>query len=252
MEKPLNKKYRPVKEVTDGERIVMVKEIFSTVTGKYDFLNHFLSMRRDIAWRRFTVKKMVFPGPDPGRFLDVACGTGDLSIDAARMYPGIEVTGLDFVKEMLDSGRIKVAGKGLSERIRLVEGDALHLPFGDSYFDVAGMAFGIRNIPDRSRALREMVRVVRPGGQVMILEMTFTRNWFSRLMYHTYLNHVLPRVARWFSMNPSAYWYLADSIMNFPTPEEFMKLMEDAGMKGVTRHKLTLGTTYLYMGVKPQ
>jgi demethylmenaquinone methyltransferase / 2-methoxy-6-polyprenyl-1,4-benzoquinol methylase len=249
MEKRVNTRYRPVKEVTDQERIEMVKEIFSTVTGKYDFLNHFLSLRRDIAWRRFAVRKMRFGVTN--RFLDVACGTADLSIDAARAYPGVAVTGADFVYEMLGSGQVKVADGGLSERVRLVEGDALDLPFRDSSFDVSAIAFGIRNIPDRPRALREMMRVVVPGGQVMVLEMTFTRNWFSNLMYHTYLNHILPRVARRFSMNPAAYHYLADSIMNFPTPAEFAVIMEEAGLTDVRKYKLTLGTTYLHVGRKP-
>jgi demethylmenaquinone methyltransferase / 2-methoxy-6-polyprenyl-1,4-benzoquinol methylase len=249
MEKRIESKYPSVKKVTDQERIEMVKEIFSTVTGKYDFLNHFLSLRRDIAWRRFTVRKMSF-GRTP-RFLDVACGTADLSIDAARAYPEIAVAGLDFVREMLDVGRAKVGERGLSERVRLMRGDALDLPFKDNSFDVCGMAFGIRNIPDKARSLGEMMRVVVPGGQVMILEMAFTRNWFSNLMYHTYLNHILPRVARRFSMNPSAYHYLADSIMNFPAPREFAGVMEAQGLVDVTRYKLTLGTTYLYVGKKP-
>ncbi len=249
MEKRVISKYPSVTKVTDEQRIEMVKDIFSTVTGKYDFLNHFLSLRRDVAWRRFTARKMVF-GPTR-RFLDVACGTGDLSIGAVRAHPEISVMGLDFVREMLDAGQVKVRGKGLSSRISLLHGDALHLPFRDNSFDVSGMAFGIRNIPDKPRALREMMRVVVPGGQVMILEMTFTRNWFSNLMYHAYLNHVLPRVAKRFSMNPAAYHYLADSIMNFPTPAEFAAIMEDAGLLHVERHKLTLGTTYLYVGKKP-
>jgi demethylmenaquinone methyltransferase / 2-methoxy-6-polyprenyl-1,4-benzoquinol methylase len=249
MEKRVDSRYPSVKKVTDQERIEMVKEIFATVPGKYDFLNHFLSLRRDIAWRRFTVRKMSFTSTR--RFLDVACGTADLSLDAARAYPEISVSGLDFVMEMLDIGQAKVRDGGLSKRIRLMKGDALDLPFRDNSFDVSGMAFGIRNIPDKSRALGEMMRVVVPGGQVMILEMTFTRNWFSNLMYHTYLNHILPRVAKRFSMNPGAYHYLADSIMNFPAPGEFVRIMEDAGLKGVEKYKLTLGATYLYVGKKP-
>jgi demethylmenaquinone methyltransferase/2-methoxy-6-polyprenyl-1,4-benzoquinol methylase len=248
MEKPIEKKYPSVKTATDQERVGMVKEIFSTVTGKYDFLNHFLSLRRDIAWRRFAVKKMLFPETE--RFLDVACGTGDLSIDAALRFPLVTVTGLDFVKEMLDAGLVKVRKKDLSARIALLQGDGISLPFQDNTFDVAGIAFGIRNIPDRMEALKEMTRVVVPGGQVMVLEMSFTRNWFSNLMYHTYLNHVLPRIAKWFSLNPSAYFYLADSIMNFPSPQEFAGLMGEAGMVRVRRYKLTFGTCYLYVGVK--
>jgi len=244
----MEKKYPSVREVTDRERILMVKEIFSTVTKRYDFLNHFLSLRRDIAWRRFTVKKMSFSATC--RFLDVATGTADLALGTALTHPGIFVVGLDFMEEMLRAGQAKISRKGLSERIQLLRGDALALPFPDGSFDVAAMAFGIRNIPDKAGALAEMARVVAPGGQVMVLEMTFTPNWFSRLLYHSYLNRVLPLLARKLSVNPKAYYYLADSIMNFPSPAEFSRLMEDAGMIDVETHRLTFGATYLYTGRK--
>ncbi len=239
-------KYPSVRQVSDQERIGMVKDIFSTITGRYDFLNHFLSLRRDIAWRRFTVRRMSFGATH--RFLDVATGTADLAIDAAKRHPDIAVTGIDFVKEMLDLGRIKVRQKGLSGRITLLQADALNLPFPDNSFDVAGIAFGIRNIPDRMQALREMVRVVVPGGQIMVLEMTFTRNWFSNLIYRTYLNRILPSISARFSKNPGAYFYLADSIMNFPPTDRFLGMMAEAGMTQVRNHRLTFGATYLYEG----
>ncbi len=248
MEKRINKSYPSVREATERERVGMVKEIFSTITPRYDFLNHFLSLRRDIAWRRFAIKKMRFF--QTKRFLDIACGTGDLSIDAARNYPEIAVNGVDFVREMIQVGQEKVDQEKLAGRIQLMTGDALHLPFRDNTFDVAAMAFGIRNIPDRQGALREMLRVVVPGGQVMILEMTFTRNRFFQAFYHIYLNHILPRLARRFSSNPAAYRYLADSIMNFPTPDEFTALMEDVGIENVDAYSLTFGVTYLHVGTK--
>lgn len=226
----------------------MVKEIFSTVTPRYDFLNHFLSMRRDVAWRRFTVRRMSFS--ETHRLLDVATGTADLAIAAARRHTGITVTGLDFVKDMLDVGQAKIARRTLSKKIGLLQGDALSLPFQDNSFDAATMAFGIRNIPDKMQALREMGRVIVPGGQVMILEMCFTPNWFSSLMYRTYLNRILPRVAGRFSLNPAAYGYLADSIMNFPAPEAFLGLMKDSGLVDLKKYKLTFGATYLYTGMK--
>lgn len=249
MEKRVDKAYPSVREVTEGERVGMVKEIFSTITPRYDFLNHFLSLRRDIAWRRFAVKKMRFPTTQ--RFLDVACGTGDLSVDAVRRHPGITVSGVDFVPEMVYAGREKIVGEKLNNRIHLIVGDALNLPFCDNTFDAAAMAFGIRNIPDRQGALREMLRVLVPGGQVMILEMTFTRNLVFRAFYNVYLNHILPRLAKRFSSNPAAYHYLADSIMNFPTPDEFTSLMESVGIENVTAHSLTFGVTYLHVGTKP-
>lgn len=248
MEKRLKNAYRSVTEVTDVERIGMVKEIFSTVFARYDFLNHFLSLRRDVAWRRFTAKKMSFPRTH--RYLDVATGTGDLIIEVARRHNNITAWGVDFVKDMLDVGQAKAAKSALAERIQLMQGDALSLPFRDDSFDVVGMAFGIRNIPDKAQALREMKRVAVPGGRIMILEMGFTRNWFSTLLYEAYLNRMLPRIAKRFSLNPAAYGYLADSIMNFPSPREFLSLMADAGMVELETKKLTFGATYLYTGTK--
>ncbi|MCX8110965.1 MAG: bifunctional demethylmenaquinone methyltransferase/2-methoxy-6-polyprenyl-1,4-benzoquinol methylase UbiE [Syntrophorhabdaceae bacterium] len=242
------KKYPSVQRITDKEHIEVVKDIFSTITDRYDFLNHLLSLGRDIAWRKFAVKKMQFNKTN--LFLDVACGTGDLAMYAAQRYQNIKVVGLDFIQEMLDLGKKKTVEKKLDDRIDLVRGDACCLPFPDSSFDVAGIAFGIRNIPDKKKALSEMARVVVPEGQVMVLEMAFTRNWFSNILYYFYLNYILPVLARRFSKNKGAYHYLADSIMNFPKPPEFVRLMEEAGISGIRFYRLTFGVTYLYIGTK--
>jgi demethylmenaquinone methyltransferase/2-methoxy-6-polyprenyl-1,4-benzoquinol methylase len=250
MEKPVEHKYPAVKTVTDHERISMVKEIFSTITGKYDFLNHLLSARRDVAWRRFAIKKMHFFRTD--RFLDVATGTGDLSIGAVMKYPQIRVTSVDFVSAMVKAGKQKVERKNLSEKITLVQGDAVTLPFRDNTFDVTGMAFGIRNIPDKQQALQEMLRVTVPGGQVMILEMTFIENRLLKALYFIYLNYLLPFFAKIFSANSAAYYYLADSIMQFPAPEAFAKIMEETGMTGVEKYPLTFGIAWLHIGRKPE
>jgi demethylmenaquinone methyltransferase / 2-methoxy-6-polyprenyl-1,4-benzoquinol methylase len=249
MEKRVEKKYPSVKTINEQERISMVKDIFSTITNKYDFLNHLLSARRDIAWRNFAIKKMRFF--QTNKFLDVACGTADLAIGTALKHPHIVVNGIDFVAEMVKAGKDKIEKKKLSPRINLMQGDAVHLPFNDNSFDVTGIAFGIRNIPDRLKALNEMLRVTVPGGQVMVLEMTFTQNHFFKFIYHVYLNHILPSLAKLFSSNRAAYYYLAESIMNFPTPDAFAKLMEEAGMVEVEKHALTFGITYLHVGRKP-
>jgi demethylmenaquinone methyltransferase/2-methoxy-6-polyprenyl-1,4-benzoquinol methylase len=229
MIKPAGPKYPSVAEMADDEHIGVVREIFSSITQKYDFLNHLLSLRRDIAWRRFTARKMRFSRTY--RFLDVATGTGDLAIDAAQRHPHIRVTGVDFVPEMMELGRGKIEKKGLSGRIHLIMSDALDLPFPDNSFDVAGIAFGIRNIPKRIRVLREMTRVVVPSGQVMVLEMTPPRNRVFQRIYRTYLRRILPHLARSFSPNPAAYAYLGDSIMHFPSAGDFVRFMGDAGLK---------------------
>jgi demethylmenaquinone methyltransferase/2-methoxy-6-polyprenyl-1,4-benzoquinol methylase len=243
------KKYPSVSTITQTEHIRIVKEIFSTITKRYDFLNHFLSMGRDIAWRRFAVKKMRFF--QTYRLLDLACGTADIAIMTATKNPEISVTGLDFVQAMLETGQRKINKKSLSARIKLVRGDVLSLPFDDNTFDVAGIAFGIRNIPDRTSALKEMLRVTVPGGQIIVLEMTFSRNSIFRKLYHTYLNRILPNLAKRFSVNAGAYFYLADSIMNFPAPDEFAQIMEEIGFEQVKKYRLTVGITYLHTGIKP-
>ncbi len=246
----MGNKYPPLKTISDQERIRLVKEIFSTITGKYDFLNRFLSLRRDVAWRNFAAGKMRFF--ETRRYLDVACGTGDLSIAAAEKHPEISVTGLDFVPEMVETAQRKVQNGKLAHRIEFLQGDALLLPFADGSFDVAGIAFGIRNIPDRERALSEMLRVTVPGGQVMVLEMTFVQNRFFKFIYYVYLNYLLPVFARMFSKNPAAYYYLADSIMNFPNPDEFAKIMEETGMVQIEKYPLTFGIAWLHVGKKVQ
>jgi demethylmenaquinone methyltransferase/2-methoxy-6-polyprenyl-1,4-benzoquinol methylase len=245
-----NNKYPSVKKVSDEERIGMVKEIFSTITGKYDFLNHFLSLRRDIYWRRFAIKKMVFFRTN--RFLDIACGTGDLSINACFENRDISVTGVDFILPMVKEATEKAGRKDLLNRINFIQGNALNLPFGENTFDVAGMAFGIRNIPKKAEALKEMLRVTAPGGQIMILEMTFIQNRFFKLFYYIYLNYLLPLMAKVFSKNAAAYYYLADSIMNFPAPEEFAAFMRETGIFDVEIYPLTFGVTCLYVGKKPE
>jgi len=240
------KRYPPVKGVSQKQQVGMVREIFSTITSKYDVLNHLLSLRRDVAWRRFCVRRMSFFKTN--RLLDVATGTGDLAIEAALKYPLIHVSGLDFVREMLDHGEKKIRERHLSGRITFLKGDALHLPFPAESFDTIAIAFGIRNIPEKAQALREMARVVAPGGQVMVLEFNFPQTPLFRPAYYVYLNILLPLLARVLSPNPEAYAYLADSIMNFPSPEVFKTMMEQAGIVEVEVYRLTLGITCLYVG----
>jgi demethylmenaquinone methyltransferase/2-methoxy-6-polyprenyl-1,4-benzoquinol methylase len=238
--------YPPVTGIGRAEHVGVVREIFATIPERYDFLNHLLSLRRDVAWRRAAVRRMRFF--NTFRLLDVATGTADLAIEAARRHPNISVTGVDFVPEMLAAGWRKIAAQGLADRIRLVQADAMQLPFPDGSFDAVGMAFGIRNMPDRFQALREMRRVLVPGGRAFILEMNFPQNRLWQGFFAVYLNRLLPGVARLFSGNPAAYRYLGDSILHFPAPPVFLGLMEEAGFSQVTGRGMTFGITRLYSG----
>ena len=245
-----NNSYPPVNRINDVERIRLVKHIFSTITGRYDFLNHFLSLNQDIVWRRSAVRKMRFF--KTLRLLDVATGTSDLAIEAAIKHHEIRITGLDFVKEMLHEGDKKIRERGLASKIDLIQGDALNIPHPPETFDVAVIGFGIRNIPDKAAALREMVRVVAPGGKVMVLEMTFPQLPYVGRLYDLYLNRALPLLAGLVSPNPEAYRYLGDSIMNFPTIDRFLSLMEQAGLVSVKVHSMTFGISRLFTGQRPK
>ena len=235
--------------MTAEDQTGVVKDIFTTVHGRYDFLNHLLSLRRDVGWRDVAIKRMRFP--KTRYFLDIATGTADLAIAAALRYPEVNVVGVDFATPMLEVGRRKIRDAGLDGRIELLESDALALPFPDRSFDVAAVAFGMRNIPDKVRALKEMSRVTVPGGQVMVLEMTFAPDPLFRPLYSFYLGRVLPRLARLFARNGATYFYLGDSIRHFPAPPELASLMRQAGLESVSWHRLTFGTAYLHVGRVP-
>ena len=244
----MNKNYPPVNQMNQTQKIRIVKDIFSSITDRYDFLNRFLSLRQDIAWRNKTVKEMRFF--KSYKFLDMATGTGDLAIDAANMYPNIEATGLDFVHEMVDYGNKKIIKKNLEDRVKLKWGDALDIQYEDNTFDVAAIAFGIRNIPDKVKALNELKRVVLVKGQILILELTTPEPGFFRNIYSFYLNRLLPKISRKFTTNPAAYEYLADSIMNFPTRPEFISLLGSIGFKNIKAIPLSLGICTLYIAYK--
>jgi demethylmenaquinone methyltransferase/2-methoxy-6-polyprenyl-1,4-benzoquinol methylase len=248
MTQRFKKRYPSVKRVSAAEHQGMVREIFTTIPKRYDFLNRVLSLHRDVAWRRFAVERMAFFSTQ--RLLDLAPGTADVALEAARRYPRIEVVGLDLVREMMIIGARKILRAKMEDRIRLLQGDAVHLPFADRRFDTVSMAFGIRNIPERLSALKEMVRVCVPGGRILILEMHYPQRPFLQGVYHLYLKAVLPCVARAFSRNPGAYNYLSDSIIHFPSPPAFARLMTRAGLTEIAQYPLTLGTTYLHVGIK--
>ena len=244
----MNRNYPPVNQMNQLQKVRIVKDIFSSITNKYDFLNRFLSLRQDIAWRNKTVKEMRFF--KSYKFLDMATGTGDLAIDAVKMYPNIEATGLDFVHEMVDYGNKKIIKQNLEDRVKLKWGDALDIQYEDNTFDVAAIAFGIRNIPEKVKALNELKRVVLVKGQILILELTTPNPGFFKNIYSFYLNGLLPKIAKLFTTNPAAYEYLADSIMNFPTRSEFISLLGSIGFKNIKAIPLSLGICTLYIAYK--
>ena len=221
-------------------------EMFDAIAPRYDLLNRLLSFGIDQRWRRRLVQLLQLkPG---GRVLDHATGTADLALMIARSSPGVQVVGIDPSTEMLRMGRTKVTAAGLDDRITLQLGDAEDLSgvTSDS-FDAASMAFGIRNVPDRARALRELARVTKAGGRVAILELSEPRGSLLGPLARLHVHQIVPWVGGLLS-GSREYRYLQQSIAAFPPPAEFARLMEDCGMRVEHLEPLTFGVCHLYVG----
>jgi len=221
--------------------------MFAGIAPRYDFLNHFLSANRDRGWRTETV---AAAGAKPGdRVLDVCTGTGDLALEWARtLGPSSEVVGTDFCEPMVRIGREKSRGT----RVRLGVADTLRLPFRDGRFEAVTVGFGIRNVADLGAGVREMARVVRPGGRVVILEFTQPSNPAFRFLYYVYFLLLLPLLGNLVSgSRQNAYGYLPRSVLSFPDRGRLCRIMEEAGLRSVKVHDLSLGIVTVHVGVKP-
>ncbi len=224
-----------------------VREMFATIASRYDLLNHLLSGNVDKRWRRIVATRVKEKLPSSSsRILDVACGTGDLSLTLFEIT-GAGVVGTDFCRPMLD-----IAAGKISDRIRLIEGDALDLPFRDGTFDVATIAFGLRNLSNVESGLAELSRVLKPGGWVAVLEFSRPANAILRPMFNVYFRKVLPWMGGVISGSRNAYTYLPASVRKFPDQEQLALLMEQAGFDQVGYENLTGGIAALHMGRRPK
>jgi len=225
-----------------------IKKMFETIAEGYDFQNRFLSLRVDTYWR----KKMVENIRDDinGTVLDVATGTAEVALEIVRQRPGLKVLGIDFSANMLKIGREKVKKKGFEDKIHLFLGDALKIPFKKSQFDALTIAFGIRNIKERKEALREFYTVLKPGGQLIIMEFGLPNTPLIGHLYQFYFNRILPWLGDTISRTGYAYTYLANSVHKFPLPEDFVGMIEKAGFREVKIKKLTFGTALLFIARK--
>jgi len=219
--------------------------MFDRIARRYDLLNRVLSLGVDQGWRRRAVRAMAL-GPG-ARALDLATGTADLALRMARAAEGVQVVGVDPSEGMLAVGRDKVRDAGLDGRIRLEAGDAQALRFEDDGFDAAAIAFGIRNVPDRPRALAEMARVTRPGGRVVVLELSEPRRGPLGALARFHVHWLVPRIGALLS-GAREYRYLQESIAAFPPPEEFADVMSAAGIRVLEVRPLTFGASCLYVG----
>ncbi len=248
--------------------------MFDSIAGDYDSLNHILSLDIDKIWRRRALKQIV-DAPAPVRVLDLACGTGDFSIAIAKALSrsvtesvevtgastssatgvlgsatGGHVTGVDLSEGMLAVMREKVDKAGFSGIISIEEGDGENLRFPDNTFDRVTIAFGIRNFENRPKGLREMLRVLKPGGRLVILELSRPENKVIRWFYDLYFLHILPMIGGKVSGDKAAYAYLPASVAAFPGKKEFMATMSEAGFSAVTHKAFTLGVCRMYTGEK--
>ena len=223
----------------------VVQGIFNDIAPKYDLLNHLLSRYIDKRWRRKAMRYIE----EKGRLLDVACGTGDFSIAAYRA--GVrQVTGIDISENMVKIGKKKIRELELTDYIDLRTGDSEHLEFGSEEFDVVTVAFGVRNFEHLEVGLREMHRVLKKQGKVIILEFSMPEHFPMKQLYKLYFRHVLPVVGGWISGNKGAYTYLPESVMKFPQGQEFLTILQRCGFRQTVQKKLSGGIASLYVGVK--
>lgn len=235
------------------KREVRIRRMFGQIAPWYDFLNHLLSLNIDKRWRERTAK-LVPPGPpEHGPILDLCTGTGDLALTYDRAAKGLlPIVGADFSHEMLLRAMKKAAAAGAAERVKFVEADAQTLPFPDDTFQLVTIAFGLRNVTDTDKGLREMVRVTRPGGRVAVLEFSKPRNPILGRLYGWYFRYVLPCIGQLISRSAeSAYRYLPASVLKFPDYDALADRMRAAGLEEVKYQPFTFGVATLYVGVKP-
>jgi len=235
---------------TKREQAQRVREMFATIATRYDLLNHLLSGNIDRRWRRLVVERVVANLPvGNARVLDVACGTGDLSL-ALVAGTQAQVVGLDFCRPMLDIAAAKSSQRRLA--IPFVEGDALRLPFPDQSFDAASIAFGLRNLASVEGGLRELLRILRPGGTLAVLEFSKPQTPILRTFFRVYFTNLLPLFGGLISGSKSAYEYLPNSVSRFPDQTSLATMMEEIGFTEVTFQNLTGGIAALHLGKRPK
>ncbi|MEJ1240379.1 bifunctional demethylmenaquinone methyltransferase/2-methoxy-6-polyprenyl-1,4-benzoquinol methylase UbiE [Chryseolinea sp. T2] len=230
-----------------GSKKEQVARMFNNISGRYDFLNHFLSLGIDRGWRRKAIN--ILSPLKPQFILDVATGTGDFAVQATSLKPQ-KVVGVDISEGMLDVGKKKIDAKGLNNVVSLQYGDSESLPFGDNSFDAITVGFGVRNFEDLRQGLSEMYRVLKPGGKAVILEFSRPKSFPFKQVYNFYFSFILPRIGKMVSKDDSAYTYLPKSVEAFPDGEDFLRILQDVGFKQNQCRSLTFGVSSIYIGTK--
>ena len=238
------------KQVNVEEKAGKVAEVFHSVAGNYDLMNDLMSGGIHRLWKRVTIE---MSGVRPGHtVLDIAGGTGDLAAKFSRIV-GSEGTVVlaDINDSMLKVGRDRLVDRGITDNVRFSQADAQHLPFPDNTFDVITIAFGLRNVTDKDMALRSMLRVLKPGGKLLVLEFSKPPNPLLSKIYDGYSFNVLPKLGKLFANDADSYQYLAESIRMHPNQETLLEMMDTAGFEHTDYHNMTGGIVALHRGVKP-
>lgn len=226
-----------------------VQQMFDNIAPTYDKLNHILSLSIDKMWRRRVVRKVRRMKPE--KIMDLATGTGDLAIKLAQAMPKAKIMGVDLSENMLAVAAEKVRRKGLDDHIALYQGDAENLEVADGVLDVVTVAFGVRNFGNLEKGLSEIMRSLRSGGHIVVLEFSTPRNFLVRKCYQFYSNHIMKPVGGLVSKDRKAYDYLPDSIVEFPDRERFLEIMGRTGFVECRRYSQSLGIAQIYIGRKP-
>lgn len=225
-----------------------IRKLFDNIAPDYDKLNHILSLNIDKEWRRKAVRELI-DTEMPLNILDVACGTGDFTIEIAqKAAQSSNVTGIDLSEGMMKIGREKIAAAGV--KAEMVQGDCENLPYGNETFDRISVGFGVRNFEHLDIGLKEMCRVLKPDGKLVILELSVPSNPIIRWCYKLYFLKILPAIGGWISGDRGAYEYLPASVLRFPAPQKFIQMMKEAGFPNVGHKAFTFGICRMYIGSK--
>ena len=239
----------PFKDSELGKK-QQIAAMFDRIAFRYDFLNRFLSGGIDIYWRRRAIRELL--DLNPRRILDVATGTADMAIFMTRYLTPEKITGIDISTGMLEIGRQKIAKLQLGGKIILLEGDSENIQQPDNSFDAITVAFGVRNFENLEKGLHEMLRVLQPGGRLVILEFSHPRTPVIRQLYNLYLNIVAPGIGKMVSRSGEAYQYLNDSVKAFPEGKELIRILGANGYANTRLKRLSLGICSIYTGEKPR
>lgn len=231
---------------TDKGKKEQVKQMFNKIAKRYDLLNHTLSLGMDFVWRRKAIKKIT---NNPKKILDIATGTADFAISAAK-YTDANITGIDISDRMINIGEKKIIKKNLKNRIKLSIADSENLPFNKSSFDAITAGFGVRNFENLDKGLNEIYRVIKKDGFVIILEPSTPKIFPFKQIFRFYFNTILPKIGTLLSDDKSAYTYLPNSVKNFPNGKEFIKILDNIGFRKTSYFPLTFGIVSLYVAIK--